>query len=266
MYLSHRVSNGRWAGTGARARVAAVALMLALAAAGPASTAWAQAGPGNPGSAPGAGGGGAGGTTRSPGDAESGKGDGTSAPGSEVSHGAGPDEPAPTGMASVLVVQVRFVGAGVVIVDGGALDSASAWAPYLAPGMWVRAEGTWQGAAFQARSLAITSPSAFCYYRGPASLLDGGQGWVEAWFAEEPDARAKSAGVNVLARRPMPPTDVAVWLGRWTRGAWQGAPAGVAPPAPPRDGWWLLRGELVSAAPSGTAAIRWGEAAAFGAP
>lgn len=170
------------------------------------------------------------------------------------------------GTASVLVVQVRFAADGIVIVDGGAVDSASAWAPYLAPGMWVRAEGTWQGAAFQARRLDITSPAVFCYYRGPASVLDGGRGWAEAWFAADPNASAKATGVSVLARRSSPPTDVAVWLGSWAHGAWVGAPDGIAPPAPPGDGWWLLRGAPLSAAAAGVAAIRWSGATSFPPP
>ncbi len=71
------------------------------------------------------------------------------------------------------------------------LSGAGAWGPYLAPGMWVKASGTWQGHTFVAANLRVLSPPGFSCYLGPADLVGLGPGWVEAWYVPGSGSRAQ---------------------------------------------------------------------------
>lgn len=238
----------------ALAMLAAIVAMLAWAPPGRAPLAFAQGGPD--------GGAGHGGGQSGPSGAgsDSGRaGTGTRERGIDAGPVplAGPVETAAPQERSVFVAQVRFAENGIVVVDGGTVTSGSAWSAFLAPGMWVRAEGTWRGTDFQASTLAVTSPGAFCFYLGPAEPLDGGDGWTEAWFVADPSRSGSAFGAAPLARRASVPRDEALWLGWWTGDTWAGAPASVTPAAPPQGGWWLARGTLETTGPSGSTAIRW---------
>lgn len=272
MHVRRWEAQGRSGRARAVVRVAVVAL-LAFAPALPGCMVRAQGGPGGGSSGGGGasdrgghgsgdGGGGSGGAEIGrPGDGGTG-----SEPGQGAGPGKGPGEPSLPGPLSVLVAQVRFAADGVVVVDGGTVTSASAWAPYLAPGMWVRAEGTWEGDAFQARFLDVTLPTAFSYYRGPASMLGGGPGWTEAWFSAGVPGTPGAGIGRLLARRQAAAGTEAQWLGRWSNGGWAGASGGLAPPPPPSDGWWAVQGAPEPAGPYGAGAIRWGEATPFPPP
>lgn len=182
--------------------------------------------------------------------------------------GAGPAAPGPGHDAGdverVLLAQVRFAADGVVVVDGGSLHDGSAWSPYLATGMWLRAQGRWQGERFEARALEVARPALFSYLLAPREPEGGAWGgvWFETWF----EADASGQPGTLLARRPHPEAAELSFLGRWLDGGWQALPPEVDPPPPPGDGWWLLRGTLDAAPGARSAPPRWGEPTPFPPP
>lgn len=146
---------------------------------------------------------------------------------------------APSG--HVLVAPLRFTSEGVLVIDGGRVEAPPPWPRYLAPGMWLRAQGEWVGAVFEATAVAVTRPARFSYYCGPGEPLDLGNGWVEAWF-EEP---GPGEGVRLFELRRVAPGAETLALVRAAGGGWLALPPGLRPPPPPAaDAWMLVHGRM----------------------
>lgn len=151
-----------------------------------------------------------------------------------------PDAGPPGGSGHVLYAALRFASEGTLVIDGGRVEAPPPWPRYLAPGMWLRALGDWDGDVFRASELVVSRPASFSYYFGPAAALDLGEGWIEAWFASP----APGEGVSPFALRRVAPGPGTEALLRSSAGAWVALPPGLRPPPPPPvDGWALLRGE-----------------------
>jgi|GEM_PF-5998786 len=140
--------------------------------------------------------------------------------------------------AHVLVAALRFASEGTLVIDGGRIDAPLPWSSYLAPGMWLRLEGSWEGVTFRAQRLDIARPAYFSYYLGPAPPLGLGTGWVEAWFAADaPEGPAAALSVRRTVQEGAPKA-----LVRAVGGAWAALPAGLALPHAEADGWTLFTG------------------------
>jgi len=170
--------------------------------------------------------------------------------GGSRSAGAGPD-PA---REHVLVALLRFASEGTLVIDGGRVEAATPWPRFLAPGMWLRVDGEWDGDVFVASALVVTRPALFSYYRGPAGALDLGDGWIEAWFA----APGAGQAVSVFEVRRVAPGAETLALVRASNGSWLALAPGLRPPPPPlTDGWMLIRGRVDDGA------VRWTASAPF---
>lgn len=153
----------------------------------------------------------------------------------------------------VLVAPLRYAAAGTLVVDGGRVDAPLAWARFLAPGMWLRLEGRWDGGIFRATAVEVSRPAYFSYYLGPAAPVGLGKGWVEAWFAADaPDAAGVPLEVRRIDREHAPLT-----LARSIAGAWVALPPGLEPASPTADGWTLFQGRTDGDA------VRWTSASPF---
>ncbi len=153
----------------------------------------------------------------------------------------------------VLVAALRYASGGTLVIDGGRVDVPTPWSNYLAPGMWLRLEGAWEGETFRVSQFEVAQPAYFSYYLGPAAPLGLGAGWVEAWFegtAPDADAEALTIRRTVQDRAPLA-------LLRAVDGAWATLPAGLTPPSPTADGWTLLSGRVDAGA------VRWTSARPF---
>ncbi|MEJ2359710.1 MAG: hypothetical protein P8Y13_16755 [Deinococcales bacterium] len=153
----------------------------------------------------------------------------------------------------VLVAPLRFAASGTLVVDGGRVDAPTDWARFLAPGMWLRLEGRWDGDTFRATTVEVARPAYFSYYLGPAAPVGLGDGWVEAWFTTD---RPGAVGAPFEVRR-IDQSRAPLALARWNEGAWVALPPGLEPPASTTEGWSLFRGR-----PDGDA-VRWTSAAPF---
>lgn len=170
--------------------------------------------------------------------------------GSNSGGGSAPDadrgRPSPTdttrtGAASeahVLVAPLRFAAAGTLVIDGGRIDVPSPWSDYLAPGMWLRLEGSWAGTTFRVERLDVARPAFFSYYLGPAPPVGLGTGWVEAWFAAD---TADDPPATLTVRRTVQ-EGTARALVRAVGGHWVALPEGLTPPPAGADGWTLFTG------------------------
>jgi hypothetical protein len=170
-------------------------------------------------------------------------GGGGSAPDPEHGRSA-PTDPPRAGAASeshVLVAPLRFAAAGTLVIDGGRIDVPSPWSDYLAPGMWLRLEGSWVGTTFRVERLDVARPAFFSYYLGPASPLGLGSGWVEAWFAAD---TAEDPPATLTVRRTVQEGSAQA-LVRAVDGHWVALPQGLAPPPVGADGWRLFAGRSV---------------------
>ncbi len=85
-----------------------------------------------------------------------------------------------------LYSRVLLAHGSTVLITGGELVSRSPWLPYLLPGMWICAQGFWRGKQFLAHEVEVVEPAHFAYFKGPASSLGPGKGWVEAWYLPQP--------------------------------------------------------------------------------
>lgn len=152
-----------------------------------------------------------------------------------------------------LYTEINLAKDGVVGLSAGRLETTSPWAAYLAPGMWIRAQGRWEGGIFFARSLEVTHPSFFSYYRGPGELLGLGAGWVEVWHT----SASESGPVRRFALRSVTPGSEPLILVRSSNGRWTALPEGLSPVAPSGQGWYLVRGEAQGSS------LRWKSAQTF---
>ncbi|WP_337845618.1 hypothetical protein [Thermus sp.] len=114
------------------------------------------------------------------------------------------------------------------------LQGDSPWLSWVAPGMWVEAEGRKSGERFLVQRLRILKPGRFIYYRGPGAPLGVRPSFVEAWYSPGEQTpfflQAASPGRDVL---------LLAHADDW--GALP-LPLGLAPPAPSDPGWFLARG------------------------
>lgn len=163
----------------------------------------------------------------------------TKPPTSNTNKGSPP--PNDTGSRSRTVYDsVSVARGGTVMLTGGKLQTTSPWINYLAPGMWIRAEGTWSQDVFKASSLEIADPTYFSYYRGPASPLGLGNGWVEVWFsADGPNSSSKR-----LALQASSPSNEVTLLVRNEGGKTIAAPPGLPQLLNAPQGWVLAKGEV----------------------
>lgn len=152
-----------------------------------------------------------------------------------------------------LYAEINLAKDGIVGLSAGRLETTSPWAAYLAPGMWVKAQGGWENGIFYARSLEVTHPTFFSYYRGPGELLGLGAGWVEVWHT----GASELGAVQRFALRSVTPGSEPLLLAHSSNRRWIALPAGLSPIAPPGQGWYLLRGEAQGSS------IRWKSAQPF---
>lgn len=152
-----------------------------------------------------------------------------------------------------LVAPLRFASAGTLVIDGGRLEADSPWVDFLAPGMWLELQGSWQGEAFRVSALAVTRPAYFSYYLGPARAAGMGSGWVEAWFA----ADGTDEPATPLSVRRVDPERAPLALARAVEGRWAAVPEDLLPAPSGADGWSLLHGRADGEA------VRWTSAQPF---
>lgn len=140
-----------------------------------------------------------------------------------------------------LYSRVLLAHGSTVLISGGELASSSPWLPYLLPGMWICAQGFWRGKQFVAHHLEIAEPTHFAYFKGPASSLGLGKGWVEAWYLPQP------TGAMTLwrSRQVVAGGQVVVVSYQSKR-----LPAGLQLPTQPTQGWIkaeavVVKGRLV---------------------
>ncbi|GIW35303.1 hypothetical protein [Meiothermus sp.] len=152
-----------------------------------------------------------------------------------------------------LYAEINLAKDGIVALSAGRLETTSPWAAYLAPRMLVKAQGRWENGIFYARSLEVTHPTFFSYYRGPGELLGLGAGWIEVWYT----SASEFGAVKRFALRSVTPGSEPLLLARSSNGRWIALPAGLSPVAPPGQGWYLLRGEAQGSS------IRWKSAQPF---
>ncbi|MCL6527970.1 MAG: hypothetical protein K6T57_13955 [Thermaceae bacterium] len=140
--------------------------------------------------------------------------------------------------AHTLYAQVNLAKDGVVGLSAGRLETASPWAKYLAPGMWVRAWGEWEDGVFYAQRLEVAQPGFFSYYKGPAAPLGLGGGWVEAWHTSD----GAGGAVRRLAVQSVTPGGEVILLVRRISGRLAAFPAGLPLVVNSLPGWMLVRG------------------------
>lgn len=140
-----------------------------------------------------------------------------------------------------LYAEVIFASSGMVVLGSNRLDTDSPWARFLAPGMWIKAQGAWDGeGVFHALDLEVTYPVFFSYYLGPAQPLGLGNDWIEAWYSSE----GKNGPSHRFALRFTTPTDEPLLLAFSSKGRLVAMPTGLPlPPTIPAKGWLLYKGE-----------------------
>lgn len=149
-----------------------------------------------------------------------------------------PDRDANDMRRRTLYTQVNLARDGVVALAAGHLETDSPWARFLAPGMWLRADGFWQEGKFLAESLEVLQPSRFCYFRGPANLLGLSGGWWEAWFIPASPVPQRFSIQQVSPGKE-------IWMLAYSDAqGWVALPPGLPAPATVSSGWWLVSGGL----------------------
>lgn len=140
-----------------------------------------------------------------------------------------------------LYAEVSFARSGMVVLGSGRLDTASPWARFLAPGMWIKAQGTWEEGVFHALDLEVTHPVFFSYYLGPAKPLGLGSDWIEVWHSSE----GENAPSHRFALRFSAPAYEPLLLVFSSNGRLVAMPTGLPLPSTiPAKGWLLFRGEV----------------------
>lgn len=138
----------------------------------------------------------------------------------------------------ILYAEVSLAREGTVAIGAGQLTTESPWASFLAPGMWLRAEGVWQEGTFVAETLEILQPAQFSYFRGPAHLLGFPGEWVEAWYTFD------GATTRRFALRQATPGQEVRLLAYAGPAGWVALPPSLPPPPNAGQGWWLIEGRL----------------------
>lgn len=130
--------------------------------------------------------------------------------------------------------QVLAAHGGQVRVGAYVLHGDSPWLAWVAPGMWVEAEGWKAGEQFFVQRLRILKPERFAYYRGPGAPVEVRLPFVEAWYG--------SGEKTPFFLQAAPPGEDVLLVAHAEDWGILPLPLGLAPPAPPGPGWFLARG------------------------
>ncbi len=111
--------------------------------------------------------------------------------------------------------------------------------PYLAPGMWVEAEGRVEGSGLRVQRLRVLRPEVWAYYQGPGRAL-GLPGRVRVWFAGEGAERYRLQSLGGDGPE-------AVIVACFSGSRWRALPPALTPPfRASAPGWWRLSGAYYS--------------------
>lgn len=143
-------------------------------------------------------------------------------------------EKEPKDFSTRLYGEVLAARGGQVKVGAYVLQGDSPWLAWVAPGMWVEAEGWKAGERFFVQHLRILKPERFTYYRGPGAPVGVSFPFVEAWYRPGEESpfflQAAPSGETVLLVAYAEAQGVLA------------QPRGLALPTPPGPGWFLARG------------------------
>ncbi len=135
--------------------------------------------------------------------------------------------------------QIRLAGERVV-AGSRQLMGTDPLLPYLAPGMWVEAEGRVDRRGLWVQKLRVLNPGVWAYYQGPGRAV-GASGRVRAWFT---DRDPRPYRLQTLGSGDDPEV-VIVACFAW--GRWQALPPSLTPAFKASEpGWWRLVGAYYS--------------------
>lgn len=130
--------------------------------------------------------------------------------------------------------QVLAAHRGQLKVGAYVLQGDSPWLSWVAPGMWVEAEGRKAGERFVVQRLRILKPERFAYYRGPGAPVEVRLPFVEAWYG--------SGEKTPFFLQAAPPGEDVLLVAHAEDWGILPLPLGLAPPAPPGPDWFLAVG------------------------
>lgn len=149
--------------------------------------------------------------------------------------------------------QITISASGQVLSGETRIQSNSPWLKLAAPGMWIEANGTWNGDTFVATEVKLHSPQIWSYYQGPAELVGAAQyDSVSAWLTTN-----KQSPFMALKTAPDSPGQVRL-VAYFDGSKLRAVPANFpAPPAGLKVGWVELLGTV------GKDGLVWNSAKAF---
>lgn len=135
--------------------------------------------------------------------------------------------------------EVRLAGERVV-VGSRRLAGPDPLLAYLAPGMWVEAEGRVGSGGILVQRLRVLRPRLWAYYQGPGRAVGAG-GRVRVWFQGEDAAPFRRQDLG-------PGHDpAAVIVACFASGRWWALPPALTPRfRASQPGWWRLTGAYYS--------------------
>jgi len=149
--------------------------------------------------------------------------------------------------------QITLSASGRVLTGEAQIQSDSPWLRLAVPGMWIEANGSWNGNVFIATEVKLQFPRSWAYYQGPAELV-GAKDYmsVSAWLSSDQKT-------PFIALKNAPDTQNQVWLVAYFDGTrLRAVPSSFSPPpAGLKTGWVELTGTLT---PQG---LVWNSAKAF---
>jgi hypothetical protein len=120
-----------------------------------------------------------------------------------------------------------------LLTGSSKLISESPWVEVLGTGMWFEAYGSWQeDDTFIADEISVLAGEEWAYFRGPALLLNEGEGQIEAWTRGEKVDTLRDA---VKSAEEDSVRVVAYFDGTTVRGL----PKALTPPAPALEKGWV---------------------------
>lgn len=134
--------------------------------------------------------------------------------------------------------QVTVSAGGQVIAGNVRIQSNSPWLSLAIPGMWLEANGVWEGEVFVATEVKLYSPVPWAFYQGPGSLVGASQyPVVSAWLSNNRSdpfmalqAASEQAQVRVVAY--------------FDGSKFRALPASFPVPAGLKPGWYELMGSI----------------------
>lgn len=134
--------------------------------------------------------------------------------------------------------QVTVSAGGQIISGNVRIQSNSPWLSLAIPGMWLEANGVWEGEVFVATEVKLHSPIPWAFYQGPANLVGASQyQFVSAWLSNnrnDPFMALRAASEQTQVRV------VAYFDGNRFRAL----PASFPVPAGLKPGWYELIGSI----------------------